>query len=137
MGPSFHLQILQRKLPLRQWTNGTQRSFSFGVPMVWHKQQNHHDDCCFCMVLNVKRFSKKNEKINQVFFSIKYQTLPCNLFHSQLLFLFQSSKDWNKKVEMIRSVIDPMRVMIKVNMSSKIPILIRHWPNQNCLINMS
>lgn len=94
--------------------------------MAWHKQQNHHDGCCFCMVRNVKGFSKKNEKINQVSFSIKYQTLPCNLFHSQLLFLFQSSKDWNKKVEMIRSVIDPMRVMIKVNMSSKIPILIRH-----------
>ena len=44
---------------LRQWTYGKRRCMKFGIPMVWHEQRNHCDDCYFCSV-NVKGINGNN-----------------------------------------------------------------------------
>ena len=45
---------------LRHWTKGKRKSLSFGIPMVWREQQNHFDDCYFCLI-NLKGINKKNK----------------------------------------------------------------------------
>lgn len=47
---------------LRQWANGKRSCLKFGVPMVWREQQNHHDDCYFCLVKIVGINSKNRSK---------------------------------------------------------------------------
>ena len=32
------------------WTQGKATSMRLGVPMVWRKPKNHHENCYFCMV---------------------------------------------------------------------------------------
>ena len=41
---------------LTQWLKGRKYHLPFGVPMVWHEQKNHEDDCYFCLT-NVTGFS--------------------------------------------------------------------------------
>lgn len=128
MGSPFHLQILQKDL--RQWTNGARRSLSFRTTKLsWSLLLLYGGKC--------KGLQQEKSKIDYPLSNILLQTLPYDLFHNQLLFLFQSSKDSKKKEKMIWCVIEPMRVIMQVKMSSKIPSLIHHQPNQNYLINMS
>ena len=35
---------------LHLWIQGKVSLMRFGVPIVWCEPENHHDDCCFCMV---------------------------------------------------------------------------------------
>ena len=35
---------------LHRWTQCKATSMRFGVPMIWRKPKNHHEDCYFCMV---------------------------------------------------------------------------------------
>ena len=44
---------------LDQWTKGNRKGLSFGIPMVWRVQKNHHDDCYFCLVGNLSKYSGK------------------------------------------------------------------------------
>ena len=53
---------------LRQWTKQKRKTIGFAVPMVWREQENHVDDCYFCMT-NVAGFSSKSKG------SIKYPYL--------------------------------------------------------------
>jgi hypothetical protein len=53
---------------LRYWYDGKQKAMPFAIPMQWHEQKNHYDDCYFCMV-NIAGYNKKNKK------GIKYQNL--------------------------------------------------------------
>jgi hypothetical protein len=41
------------------WFSKKLKSLSFGIPMIWREQQNHYDDCYFCMT-NVRGFNKAN-----------------------------------------------------------------------------
>ena len=34
---------------LRKWSEGKMKCLNFAIPMVWHEQKNHVDDCYFCM----------------------------------------------------------------------------------------
>jgi hypothetical protein len=43
---------------LRYWSQGTRKGLNFGVPMVWKEQQNHFDDCYFCLV-NITGINRK------------------------------------------------------------------------------
>ena len=36
-------------ISLRRWSQGEQKSLSFGVPMVWRDGKDHTTDCYFCM----------------------------------------------------------------------------------------
>ena len=45
---------------LRMWYNKKLKNLPFGIPMVWREQQNHHDDCYFCMI-STKGFNKRNK----------------------------------------------------------------------------
>ena len=54
---------------LRQWTKGKRSSVGFGIPMAWREQQNHFDDCYFCMV-DISGFTSKTKS------SISYPNLP-------------------------------------------------------------
>ena len=47
---------------MRHWTKNERSSLSFGIPMIWREQQNHHDDCYFCMVPNIVKFNKKKTR---------------------------------------------------------------------------
>ena len=53
---------------LRQWTKQKRKTIGFAVPMIWREQENHVDDCYFCMT-NVAGFSSKSKG------SIKYPYL--------------------------------------------------------------
>ena len=46
---------------IRQWTNGTRKSFRFGIPMVWREPQNYSDDCYLCSI-DTTGLNKKNHK---------------------------------------------------------------------------
>ena len=46
---------------LRLWKNGKLKGLRFGVPMVWRRPQNHHDDCYFCLV-NIKGFNRYKKR---------------------------------------------------------------------------
>ena len=46
---------------LRQWSQGTRKGLSFGIPMVWREPTNHLDNCYFCLP-NIKGFGNKNKK---------------------------------------------------------------------------
>ena len=35
---------------LREWANGTLKSFRFGVAMFWRESKNHFKECYFCLV---------------------------------------------------------------------------------------
>ena len=41
---------------LHMWSAKKIKSLPFGIPMVWREQQNHHDDCYFCLT-NIKGFN--------------------------------------------------------------------------------
>ena len=45
---------------LRKWLYGKLKSLPFAVPMIWREQQNHVNDCYFCMT-NVSGFTKKTK----------------------------------------------------------------------------
>ena len=45
---------------LRMWNQKKLKSLPFGIPMVWREQENHLNDCYFCMV-STKGFNKKNK----------------------------------------------------------------------------
>ena len=54
---------------LREWTKGTRKGLSFGIPMVWREPRNHFDDCYFCAI-NLKGINRKNKK------HLQYPSLP-------------------------------------------------------------
>ena len=35
---------------LRQWTQGSRKAVTFGIPMIWREPKNHNDDCYFCAI---------------------------------------------------------------------------------------
>jgi len=43
---------------LMAWSNGTQDSMPFAVPMIWREQRNHTNDCYFCLT-NLTGYSVK------------------------------------------------------------------------------
>ena len=45
---------------LRMWWQKKLANLPFGVPMVWREQQNHYNDCYFCMT-KTRGFNKKNK----------------------------------------------------------------------------
>src|ERR1043165_5708572 len=48
---------------LTGWLKGTHMSMSFAVPMIWREQQNHVNDCYFCMIDIKGRSNKSKHKI--------------------------------------------------------------------------
>ena len=57
---------------LRMWYNKNLKSLPFGDLMVWRKQENHHNDYCFCMT-NTMGFNKRNKS------KIKYPNLTLSI----------------------------------------------------------
>lgn len=55
----------------------------FGVPMGWREQQNHHEDCYFCLT-NIKGINRRNK----LELCILIWSLPIDPCHTMLTFLF-------------------------------------------------
>jgi hypothetical protein len=59
---------------LRMWSAKKLKSLPFGIPMVWREQQNHHNDCYFCLT-NIQGFNKKN-KDNVIYPNLRSANRP-------------------------------------------------------------
>jgi hypothetical protein len=55
---------------LRYWYDGKWKAMPFAIPIQWREQNNHYDDCYFCMV-NVAGYNNKNKK--KLHIRISYQ----------------------------------------------------------------
>lgn len=48
MAWAWHICCITCTSNLRKWLNGKPKALPFAVPVVWHEQNNHADDCYFC-----------------------------------------------------------------------------------------
>lgn len=80
---------------LNAWWNGTREHMPFAMPMVWKKQRNHRNDCCFCMT-NVSGFSSKSKQ-KIVYAKCKSATMPIS--HSDSLPVPMTPNEAVKKLE--------------------------------------
>lgn len=63
---------------LTGWLKGTKKSLRFSCSMIWREQQNHINDCYFCMT-EIKGFSRKNKhKIKYPNVSSAQRPIPRN-----------------------------------------------------------
>jgi hypothetical protein len=58
-----HYCCTQCYTALTQWLNGKRKSMPFAIPMIWHEQKNHLDDCYFCITQVFGHSSKTKSKI--------------------------------------------------------------------------
>ena len=69
---------------LKAWLNGTKKSMSYAVPMIWRKHTNHVTDCYFCQT-NLTGYSIRTRQ-NIRFPNVKSVTKPVP--HTKNMFCF-------------------------------------------------